>query len=79
MLSHDLTVLCRSLSFWAGRLMLTILGGRRKTGAISFPEGADQGIAVLAAELAVLLAVSHNCHLRLLLQSVSPAFGAGGL
>jgi hypothetical protein len=34
----------------------------RETEAISFPESSDEGIAALAANLPVLLAVSHNCH-----------------
>jgi hypothetical protein len=33
-----------------------------KTGAISFPESSDESIAVLPADVTVLLAVSHNRH-----------------
>jgi hypothetical protein len=35
---------------------------RRKTGAISFREGSDKSIAVIAANGTVLLAVSHHCY-----------------
>ena len=42
---------------------LCVVGAARcKSAAISFSESLDEGIAALAANLTILLAVSHNCH-----------------
>jgi hypothetical protein len=48
---------------------LCVVGAARcKSGAISFSESLDEGIAALAANLTILLAVSHNCHCDLSLR-----------